>query len=290
MRMFTLVKSEVKPLTKDLAEKFRDLKASPTEREINPARMKYLERMAADDKLVTFHWSTAEISGETVRMNGQHSSAMLAGLNGAFPDGLYVHLDHYKVDGPEGLAALFRQFDARKSSRSASDVAGAYQGLVPELQGLNKRLAKLGIEAVVWYLGQVEKEPVPGGDDQYELFNFRKYDPFLSWIDNLFAGTVKVPEMRNKTVVAAMYSTFTKNAQAAKEFWHLVARGGADDADETDPAKALDIWLNDIKLGKRDLAAAQIYQGCINAWNAYRDGRPIKDIRYAGKTWFVPSE
>ncbi len=39
---------------------------------------------------------------------------MLASLNGEFPQGLYVTMDEYEVDSPDGLALLFRQFDDRK--------------------------------------------------------------------------------------------------------------------------------------------------------------------------------
>ena len=64
-----------------------------------------------------------------LRMNGQHSSNMLCGLNGHFPKGLKVHIDEYEVPNKPSLALLFRQFDDRKSNRSPSDVASAYQGL-----------------------------------------------------------------------------------------------------------------------------------------------------------------
>jgi hypothetical protein len=43
---FRLVKSEVRDLTRELAEEFRNLDPSPTERELNPARMKHLKTKA----------------------------------------------------------------------------------------------------------------------------------------------------------------------------------------------------------------------------------------------------
>jgi len=53
----------------------------------------------------------------------------LCDLNGHFPKGLKVHIDEYEVPNKPSLALLFRQFDDRKSNRSPSDVASAYQGL-----------------------------------------------------------------------------------------------------------------------------------------------------------------
>ena len=116
---YRLVKSEVRDLTPELAEEFRNLEASPTERELNQARIKHLKTKAEAGQLVT----------------GQHSSNMLCGLNGHFPKGLKVHLDEYEVPNKPSLALLFRQFDDRKSNRSPSDVASAYQGLYEELHG-----------------------------------------------------------------------------------------------------------------------------------------------------------
>ena len=46
MASFKLLKSEVKPLTRELAVMFRDLEPSPTERELNPSRIKHLREKA----------------------------------------------------------------------------------------------------------------------------------------------------------------------------------------------------------------------------------------------------
>ena len=101
--------AEVKPLTRELAEEFRDLEASPTERALDESRVRHLREKAEAGQLVTFNWSTAKLSGRKLRMNGMHSSTMLCGLNGNFPENLRVHLDTYEVDLPEALAILFRQ-------------------------------------------------------------------------------------------------------------------------------------------------------------------------------------
>src|SRR4051812_3375646 len=94
--MFRLINAEVRPLTRDLAEEFRKLEASPTERELNPSRIKHLREKAEAGQLVTFHWSTAKLGNKKLRMNGQHSSNMLCSLNGQFPNDLKVHLDEYE--------------------------------------------------------------------------------------------------------------------------------------------------------------------------------------------------
>ena len=167
---YRLVKSEVCELTPELAQQFRDLDPSPTERELNAARIKHLKTKAEAGQLVTFHWSVAKLGDKRLRMNGQHSSNMLCDLNGHFPKGLKVHIDEYEVPNKPSLALLFRQFDDRKSNRSPSDVASAYQGLYEELHDVPKGPAKMAIEGACWYDRYVEGLPAPTADDQYVRF------------------------------------------------------------------------------------------------------------------------
>jgi hypothetical protein len=284
MPSFQLKKSESVPLTPEFARQHRDLTPSPTERELQAARLRMLRRKADDGKLVTFHWSTARL-GETVyRMNGQHSANMLCELDGAFPQGLYVHLDEYAVDSEADLAELFRQFDDRKSGRSAGDVAGAYQGLEKDLQEVPRRVAKKGIEAVSYYRQEFEqRKDTKKGDDQYSLFHEGDLHPYLQWIATVF--NQKTSELFVVPVMAAMYGTWLKNPEAAEEFWDDVAKGGKD-YDEDSPQYQLDAWLVRADRPplpneeKKRLKPAEYFRGCVYAWNAYREDKKIKEIRF----------
>lgn len=57
MSSFKLLKSEVKPLTPELAAQFREMEPSPTERDLNPSRLKNLREKAEAGHLVTFQWA-----------------------------------------------------------------------------------------------------------------------------------------------------------------------------------------------------------------------------------------
>jgi hypothetical protein len=280
---YRLVKSEVRDLTPELAMEFRDLEPSPTERELNPARIKHLKTKAEAGQLVTFHWSVARLGDKRLRMNGQHSSNMLCGLNGHFPKGLEVHLDEYEVPNKPSLALLFRQFDDRKSNQSPSDVAGAYQGLYEELLNVPKGPAKMAVEGACWYDRHVEGLPAPTGDDQYVRFAEPGLHGFIHFVGDLFS--VKTPELRRQTIVAAMRATWVKNEHEARKFWAEVARGGEEFA-ENAPTTVLDGWLKGMveKRGaKNELNPANLYQGCIYAWNAHREGKSIQTIKHDAK-------
>jgi hypothetical protein len=285
--MFQLVKSEVKELTPKLALEFRDMEASPTERDLNGGRVKHLREKAEAGLLVTFHWSVANFNGKRLRMNGQHSSNMLCELNGKFPKGLKAHIDEYEVPGAEDLALLFRQFDDKKSGRSTGDVAGAYQGLYPELRDVPKASAKLAIDGVSWYRRTIDGTHPKSGDGAYEMFAEKGLHPFVLWIGDVFS--IKTPELKRAQVISAMYATFIANEKVARTFWDKVARGG-DEYNDTAPETVLDNWLKAAadkeKKETLSLKPANFYQGCIFAWNAHREEKSVKDIKSDTKKGF----
>jgi hypothetical protein len=275
---FKLAKSEVVPLTYELAEKYAAMTASPTERELHAARVKHLTEKVAAGNAVTFHWASALLDGHEVRVNGQHSSAALKEMNGSFPPGLMVHREVYEVSDVEGLALLFRQFDDRKSSRSPADVAGAYQCLYEPLRDVPRGTAKLGMEAIVWLNRHIVGLPVPTGDDIYTKFADPLYHNALRWLGEVI--TMKTPEMARIQVIAAMFATFETNEPEARDFWASVARGGVE-FEENAPATVLDAWLKDQKDPRnlRPAKPAELYQGCVYAWKAFRDDQPLKAIK-----------
>lgn len=287
--MYRLKSASTLPLTPELAASHLAMKPSPTERPIDDSRIKWLREAAAHGMLVNFQWTVAELKEEgPVRMNGQHSSKMLTELNGAFPEGLFVHLDTYEVDNRKDLALLFRQFDARKSSRSASDVSGAYQGIEPDLLGVPRDIAKISVEGVAWCWRHVEGTTAVTGDNMYTLFDNKTLHPFILWMAEL--QSIKTPELRAAAIVAALFSTFEVNETVAKEFWASVAKGGNDEPG--DPATVLDDWLERAKGDGKvlNLKPGHLYQGCIYAWNAYRTGRDIKDIKVRIDKGFLTPE
>jgi hypothetical protein len=58
-----------------------------------------------------------------------------------------------------------------------------------------------------------------------------------------------------------------------------VAKGGPD-YDEDAPSAVLDDWLKRLKEGEFEVRPAQVYQGSIYAWNAFREGKTsLRDIK-----------
>ena len=88
--------------------------------------------------------------------------------------------------------------------------------------------------------------------------------------------SIKTPELRRQTIVAAMYGTFDKNETEARKFWREVGRGGVD-FDDNHPTTVLDGFLKAVAedKGKLDLRPPNFYQSSIYAWNAFREDKTI---------------
>jgi len=67
-----------------------------------------------------------------------------------------------------------------------------------------------------WYDRHVEGLPPVSGDDQYIRFGEPGLHGFIRWVGELLS--IKTPELRRQTIVAAMYGTWIKNEREARKF------------------------------------------------------------------------
>lgn len=274
---FRLVDSETVDVTPELAAKFSTMPTSATERDLKSKRLDYLKDAVLGGTAIAFVWSCAKIVGtdEIFRMNGNHSSNMLAKLNGQFPAGLKAHIDTYEVDNHDALALLFRQIDSRQSARTVDDIAGAYQGLQTDLVNVPRFAARKAIEGFVWYDGNKIGNDTLVGDDRFELFNRPTLHPFIQMTGRILS--VKTPEF-TIPVIGAMYGAFDRNPHDAEKFYGDVAKQGGGN-DEDHPASVLDAWLVEAREQKEDKPKEQeVYYACAYAWNAFRNHKALERI------------
>jgi hypothetical protein len=287
-KAFTLEKSECVPLTRELATQFAAMEASPTERPLNPARIKYLTERAYAGQLVTFHWAKA-LMGSTapireIRVNGQTSSNMLLKLDGAFPSDLYVHIDTYAVADMNGALLLFRQFDARESSRKPGEVAGVFQ-MANGLTDISKPLGKLGVEGYAWWNARIERLGNRKGDDRYSFFSDTGLHPFLHWYAEVCGTAADATKLKKIPIIAAMYETYEVNEMEARIFWPQVGGNGYD---ETSWAAKLCDALEQCKELESALGPGNLWHGVISSWNNHRKGKEVGEVRFEVKNQQQP--
>src|SRR4029077_11801790 len=107
------------------------------------------------------------------------------------------------------------------------------QGLHEALRNVPRAFAKIGVEGIAWYRHRVEGTSNVTADDRYMLFGEQGLHGFLCWLGEIFS--IKTPELKRVTIVAAMYGTFIANEREAQKFWGQVARGGVE-YEDTSPA------------------------------------------------------
>ena len=267
-------------MTWEEAQKFCAIPASATERERSAKRTKHIEDAILGGRAIIFDWATARIgeTGELIRLNGQHSSWVLAQMGEEIPAGLMVHLSHYEVPNKESAALLFRQIDGRQSARSIADIAGVYQGLEPTLASVSKKAGRSAIEGICFFNKKIVGLEVPGGDDRFDLFTHTPYHPFIQMTGRVLS--LKTAEFTTP-VIGAMFGTHEREPDAAEEFWTSVSKQG-DDTTLGDPAATLDNWLIGAagsKKGKDEVPGQlEVYNACVRAWNAFRNRKTFGAI------------
>lgn len=272
---FKLIDSETVDVTPQLAAEFASMPASATERDLKVKRLEYLKDAVLTGQAIAFVWTKARVtaSGKMFRVNGHHSSTMLTGLNGNFPEGLKAHIDTYEVPDETTLGLLFQQIDSRQSARTVADISGAYQGLQSDLVDVPKAAARKAIEGYVWYQKTRVGNDVPVGDARFTLFFDPKLHPFIQMTGRILS--VKTPEFAIP-VIGAMYGAFERDPNDAEKFYGDVAKQGGGN-DEHHPAAVLDAWLIEAKDEKVDKPKEQEkYYACAYAWNSFRNQKSIE--------------
>jgi hypothetical protein len=292
MSNWSLLRSESQALARasalEFAAKHAGMPHSPVEREVDPNRVKKLVAIIRAGLALAFNWATVEYEGRTVRMNGQHSSAAILEVGADCPDRLTFHLDHYQAKDRKGMVDLFRQFDQRWSSRTAADVAGAFQGLIPEIVDCNRKVTKLAAEAISWCTVRVEGGEAPTGDNTYDLLHDSRYVPFILWLNGVINGR---KELMKKQVIAAMYRTHDASQSGATKFWREVSFGPDYFSDDMAPGAVL-IGELSAALEDKDFRAKEFdtegsyYKKAVKAWNAFCAAQRIGSLKVSkGKGW-----
>ncbi len=278
---FRRVKSETLVLSADqaraAAETHQSLPHSPTERTLEAKRVNELLTRIRGGIMLPFLWAVVVYRGVKYRMNGMHSSQALLDCGDMLPREVVIHFDTYEAPDAQAMGVLFRQFDARMSSRSKQDVSGAYQGLVEEIAACNRANAKMSVEGIGWYERAIEGLPVSSGDDLYDKFLLKKYHGFIRWADKIIS--VKTPELKRAPILGAMYATFITSESGAQEFWAHAAKG--DLTDDSDPRAVLSaelVRIKEAKGGADTPKPADFYAKCVKAWNAFRGGEKIRSL------------
>lgn len=278
--MFKEVSSKKVPLTPELAREFAEMTPSRGERRLRPGRVAELKTKLDAGLFHSCDWSFARTPDGRVRVNGAHSSTMLASLLAEeFPTGLTATVTEFRCDTQHDIASLFGQFDAPGSVRSSADLHGAHASLHPDLDGMRRAGLSLCTNGITvhWGRGYARRS---SQENRARLIH--NHVDFIAWACPL----TKRKHIQRPGIVAAMFATWNVSPEAANQFWRGVSN------EDQKPGTSTRILADFLKSSIRDRADPETgrawsshayYAKCIHAWNAWRSNKPTSLKYYRGR-------
>lgn len=264
--------------TRPLVQRFYDMPAWDGDRDLKHRITRTIAQLVRsnDFRVASFASAYCKEDGKEYRVNGKHTSHVLAEMNGDFPKDLYANVERHECDTREDVAKLYATYDNPAHNRSNIDIYQAFAAAHPDLIGTPKMILSVcasGIAYSIW-------EDAIYQHQREERAGLLVASPeFVVSCAALLKGTKKaVGHVRRSPVVAAMFRTFSKSRKQSEEFWSLVRDGSG--PKHTSPDRKLYAHLMQTSVGRgrgadKDKVQEQhreMYVKCIHAWNAWRGG------------------
>lgn len=256
-------------LTRDVVEDHATNPGWPGERPFSPAREESLKARFDAGQFYSPAWAVAQVGKKRVRMDGQHSAAMLSKLNGEFPKGMKVLVRQFACDDEQDLPELFAQFDGRTSVRSDNDIVNSVASLYRDLDGVARSTIRRAMDGIILAAnaGEVSKLSI---DTRVRMIHEnRQFAVFAS----RFIGPSRMGPIG---LVAAMHLTWAKAPQAAGDFWGYVKNETHPDA--AHPTRRLAVFLREFAdaAERKRWSPRAVMVKAIHAWNAFRSGEQTR--------------
>jgi hypothetical protein len=218
-------------LTPELAKQFSAMPGLFGERPIRPSRLAFLDHHRRNGTFVSPSWAVVvdQTTGQRYRANGQHSSTMLAQVDGSrdgdpgFPVNLLVTIEEFTTDNLLNDALpIFDLFDHPRAARTNTDIMGIYRARYEELEEIDLPLLVALTNGVAYYEDGRGTEGIilPPRERGGYLTRAQVRD-FVQWAAS-YDVTPHGWMFKKAGVVAEMFANIQAEPSAAKEFWRLV--------------------------------------------------------------------
>ena len=291
-------------VTKKLAQTFAEMDAAPRDRPLSERRLMVYRKILQEGGFRPVNWASVECkeTGGTYRVNGKHTSTMLANLPET-PE-FYAILEEYTCDTLEDVAKLYATFDSSIQSRNARDIYLSFAATVPELKGLPASHITVAVTGMSMHL-QGGNESSKGRDQAADRAeNLLEYPEFVLWLSGIFSSgesggdqskrgeRQQSKHLRRQPVAGAMMGCWLKAKGPANLFWEAVRdeTGATPNLPDRKLARfLLTTAVNDGSGAKkfRPVSGREMYVRCIHGWNAWRKNESTNLNYYPDKD--VPS-
>jgi hypothetical protein len=273
--------------TRQTVNEFLDMLPAPGDRRVNSRNLASLTKAEKNGELRPPEWAYADCkeTGKRYRVNGKHTSLVLAELPNDRLKEHRVVISGYKCDTLEDVAKLYGTFDSRQSARSPGDLNQAVAGSDQFLSSLPQYFRNCVVAGLGYRKFDLEggsNSDRPGAIERSMLMLDER--EFVEWASALLSTADNDRTFLRRAVVAAMYETFRVGGKAAAtKFWTKVRDGS--DPNTTSPSRVLQMYLvrhsisPNARSSRRNATPREMYCKCVLAWNADRK-RTTTELKY----------
>lgn len=238
----------------------------------------------------TFRWEQVNLAtcfcdGREYRMNGHHTC--WARVEAQLPKGTRTPVGwlRYEAASDQDMRQLYATFD-RGKPRTMQDVVVSYIDGRAEFEGYDRlTMRQLAQGLAFWLWEDSHTRKLHSGDERAYLMLKDRHKVTME-VGGFIraAGRKDYKHLSRMPVYAAMFATYNKAPQVAKEFW-VVVRDGVGVTDKQDPRHVLRNYLMttclsvDKSSDQKSISGETMYRACVYCWNLYRAGKTIKNIR-----------
>jgi hypothetical protein len=268
-----IVKVEGVPLTHELASAFAAMTPVEGERPLKEARLHFLGMHLEKGTFfgVEWHKGVERGSGKLYRLNGQHSSHLLIGLEpDKFPAGLLATITTWEFDAPD-KPDIFDYFDNPRSARSNTDKMATYKAEHPDLEHIDLDLLVHAANGLHVYNAGIENGFTLPPRNRGVYFDQAEYRQFARWIDS-FKDSLNKWLLGQAGITAEMFADYNKSEPLASEFWGYVLRENHPDVDHE--SRELARVFNDWKSSARNKTQADFRKKASTYWKRYNRMTP----------------
>ncbi len=264
--------TDIVPLTKTLATDFATMPAWRGERQLSERRLTYLLNELSNGQFFAPRWAVAKLGDKMIRVNGQHSSTMLARLD-ELPASMTAIIDTYEVQNETELGELFTKFDNPESTRRTREALGAL--LPEELAKLSRATAERIAAGMFYGITKFERGSARGVHVLGAAV--QASPPFAIWVQD----HVRSRGLGRTAVIAAAFMTWKVDPESCKKFWALV------DAEEnplpSHPTRALARAIREADRGRTSVQSMKaLCAKSVQAWNFWRRDQNVQKLNYRG--------
>lgn len=277
--------------TRSLAEEYSGMTPAPHDRALNSTRSAILKKAFDMGLFRTCEWAAAYCHETKLRyrINGKHTSTLLAQMNGSLPKNLSVIVEEYECDTLQDVASLYATFDTRASVRSTHDINRIFAATVPELEDVSAKVINTTIVGIAY---ANYEEDYKRQSAEARAVAIIDNSEFCLWLRDLTEGYPNERQfsLLRGSVSAAMFKCWQKSKSQATEFWSAVRDESGVRPDS--PDRKLSKFLTMSRIASRGQSNQRIacgtremYVKCLHAWNAWRSNSTT-DLKFypAAKT------